>query len=88
MQFVHVDFNSRIMVVLLSIRISGGEAHPQASLPTIGAVIVGQRTDHLVVGIRHGEGARQRGARGHGLHVCFGVVVVVVVQVVEVKSVK
>lgn len=58
-------------MVVLSITISGGEAHPQASLPTIGAVIVRQRTNHLVVGIRHGEGARQRGARGHGLHVCF-----------------
>lgn len=71
----------------LSIRIAE-EAHPQASLPAVGAVIVRQRTHHLVVGIRHGEGARQRGARGHGLHVCFVVVVAEMIVVVSCMSVK
>jgi hypothetical protein len=40
------------------------DTHTQTSLPAIGAILVAQRTDDLVVGIRLAKGAL--GARGGG----------------------
>lgn len=42
------------------------ETYPETSFATIGAVIVGERTDNLIVGIGDREGAGQRGTRRHG----------------------
>lgn len=49
------------------------DTHSQTSLAAIGAVIVGQRADDLVVGIRDRKRAGQRRSWWHGLHVSFAV---------------
>ncbi|GAE00057.1 hypothetical protein PVAR5_8792 [Paecilomyces variotii No. 5] len=48
---------------------TGDSTHPQASFPAIGAIIVGQRADDLVVGIGDRKGAGQGSSWWHGLHV-------------------
>ena len=47
-------------------------AHPQTALATIGAIIVLERTDDLVVGIGNGKGAGKRASGGHDRDV-FGI---------------
>lgn len=44
-----------------------GGTHAEASFPAIGPIMVPQRADDLVVGVRSGEGAREGGFRWHGL---------------------
>jgi hypothetical protein len=40
----------------------------QTSFPTIGAIIVLQGTNDLIIGIGHGKGAGQGRSRRHDLH--------------------
>lgn len=42
------------------------ETYAETSLATIGAVVVGERTDNLIVGVRDRERAGKRGTRRHG----------------------
>lgn len=46
-------------------------AHPQTALATIGAIVVLERTDDLVVGIGNGKRAGERASGGHDMYVCM-----------------
>lgn len=41
--------------------------HPQTAFATIGAIVVLERTDDLIVGIGNGKGAGKRASRGHDI---------------------
>lgn len=49
-------------------RKDGGNTHTEASFPTIGAVIILQGTDDLIIGVSDRERTSQRRSRRHGLH--------------------
>ena len=55
-------------IVVEATRKRGQDTHTQASFPTIGPIIILQRTDDFIVGVGDRERAGQRCPGRHGLH--------------------